>query len=294
MNRNLTEGPILKNLMLFALPMMAGNLLQQIYTYRKTLWLSYKKIILLIMSIFVLSGPAADMAVAMVVVRGERSSMSFGELLERSVEVFNDKSQLKAYRMLMEDENQSAVGSEWQESYVSSPFLDRLCNYRVADATIYHAQKAGFGNKEMLDLFLARIATMFPGPISNFFFPDIDKSELNYSTMDKLYFLSARGGIGGYKVGGDVGLGLATFGYLYFPLCLLLYLLVFYIMDGFVCIFHKKLFFPVFTLISIYFTYFLMFQVANGLIAQTTFVLWSFWWNAIWYGVVYKIVRSIL
>ena len=53
----------------------------------------------------------------------------------------------------MEDENQSAVGSEWQESYVSSPFLDRLCNYRVADATIYHAQKAGFGHKEMLDLF---------------------------------------------------------------------------------------------------------------------------------------------
>lgn len=266
-------------------------LLQQIYTYRKTLWLSYKKMILLIMSIFVLSGPAADMAVAMVVVRGERSSMSFGELLERSVEVFNDKSQLKAYRMLMEDENQSAVGAEWQESYVSSPFLDRLCNYRVADATIYHAQRAGLGNKEMLDLFLARIATMFPGPISHFFFPSMNKSELNYSEMDKLYFLSARGGMGGYKVGGDVGLGLSTFGYLYFPLCLLLYSIVFYILDGFICIFHGKQFFPIFTLISIYFTYFLMFQVANGLITQTTFVLWSFWWNAIWYSVVFKIVR---
>lgn len=30
-NRNLTEGSILKNLMLFSLPMMAGNFLQQIY-----------------------------------------------------------------------------------------------------------------------------------------------------------------------------------------------------------------------------------------------------------------------
>ena len=30
-NRKLTEGPILKNLMLFALPMMIGNLLQQVY-----------------------------------------------------------------------------------------------------------------------------------------------------------------------------------------------------------------------------------------------------------------------
>lgn len=37
MNRNLTEGSILKNLMLFALPMMAGNLLQQIYNIADTM-----------------------------------------------------------------------------------------------------------------------------------------------------------------------------------------------------------------------------------------------------------------
>lgn len=36
-NRNLTEGGILKNLLLFALPMMAGNFLQQIYNIADTL-----------------------------------------------------------------------------------------------------------------------------------------------------------------------------------------------------------------------------------------------------------------
>jgi putative MATE family efflux protein len=36
-SRNLTEGPILKNMMLFALPMMAGNLLQQIYNIADTI-----------------------------------------------------------------------------------------------------------------------------------------------------------------------------------------------------------------------------------------------------------------
>ncbi|MDD6043661.1 MAG: MATE family efflux transporter [Eubacteriaceae bacterium] len=36
-NRKLTEGPILRNLMLFALPMMAGNLLQQIYNIVDTI-----------------------------------------------------------------------------------------------------------------------------------------------------------------------------------------------------------------------------------------------------------------
>lgn len=36
-NRKLTEGPIFKNLMLFALPMMAGNFLQQIYNIADTI-----------------------------------------------------------------------------------------------------------------------------------------------------------------------------------------------------------------------------------------------------------------
>ncbi len=36
-NTKLTEGQILKNLMLFALPMMAGNFLQQIYNITDTL-----------------------------------------------------------------------------------------------------------------------------------------------------------------------------------------------------------------------------------------------------------------
>ena len=36
-NTKLTEGNILKNLLLFALPMMAGNLLQQIYNIADTL-----------------------------------------------------------------------------------------------------------------------------------------------------------------------------------------------------------------------------------------------------------------
>lgn len=268
-------------------------LLKQIYIYRETLWLSYKKMFLLVISIFIISGPASDMAIAMVVVRGERSSMSFTELLEKSIEVYQDKDQLKLYRQLVSNEDKSNVGAEWQESYVSSPFLDRFCNYRVADATIYHAQRVGYGNKEMLELFCNQLMTMFPGPIVENFFPNVDKSKLSFSSMDKLYFLSTRGGVGAYKVGGDIGLGLVTFGYFYFPLCFLIYFLVFYMLDGLVMFFKNRLRFSIFTLISVYFTYFLMFQVANGIITQTTFVLWNFWWVIIWLCLVYKIVRIL-
>ena len=37
MEKNLTKGPILKTLLLFALPMMLGNLLQQIYNITDTI-----------------------------------------------------------------------------------------------------------------------------------------------------------------------------------------------------------------------------------------------------------------
>lgn len=269
-------------------------LIWQIYTYKKTLWLSYKKMIVLIVSLFVLAGPASDMAIAMVVVRGERSSMSFSELLDKSIETFQDKGRLNAYRKLMEDRNQSTVGVEWQESYVSSPFLDRLCNYRVADATIYHAQRVGYGNSEMKNLFRDRLETMFPGPISEFLFHNVNKSDLDFSSMDKLYFLSTRNGMGGYIVGGDVGLGLATFDYFYFLLCFLVYFCVFYILDGVAKFINRKTIISIFTLNSIYFTYFLMFQVGNGLIAPTIYVLWGFWWTSFWYCVVYKLVRLIV
>ena len=37
MEKDLTKGPILKTLLLFALPMMLGNLLQQIYNITDTI-----------------------------------------------------------------------------------------------------------------------------------------------------------------------------------------------------------------------------------------------------------------
>lgn len=265
-------------------------LLRQIYTYRKTIWLSYKKMILILVAFLTISGPAADMAIAMVVVRGDRTSMSFGELLEKSFEAFQDKARLNAYRKLMDDIDQASVGTDWQEDYVSSPFLDRLCNYRVADATIYHAERVGFGNKEMLDYFIEKIEIMFPGPIVKYLFPQIDKSNTNFSSMDKLYSLSTTNP-GHYLVGGDVGLGLATFSWFYFPLCFIVYYFVFYILNAVCKYINGNVVTSQFTLISIYFTYFLMFQVGNGLIAHTTYILWRFWWVTIWYVIAFKITR---
>lgn len=272
-----------------------GYILEQIYKIHNKIWLSYKKLILGILALFIVTGPASDMATAMVIVRGSRSDMNVTELLNNSIKIFQDKESLNAYRKLMNGDKDVLALGEWDESYVSNIFLDRLCNYRVADATIYHAEKAGFGNENMLDDFLERFMSMYPGPITHFFFPDINKEDISYSPMDKLYDISQGGGLGGFKVGGSVGLGLATFGYFYFILVLLIYIVVFYLIDGVSRFFRNgQVFIPIFTLMTIYFTYFLMFQVANGIISQISFILWGFWWTAIWYAIVYKVVRIFI
>lgn len=268
-------------------------LIGQIYVKHKRLWLTPKKFILIFVLALVIMGPASDMATAMVVVRHERTEVSVRELIGLTFDAYKDKARLNAYRQLAQDIADEQVGGEWVENYVSSPFLERLCNYRVVDLTIYHAEKIGLANEKMLNFFVDCICTMFPGPISNFLFPEIDKSELSFSPMDYLYHLSTRSGTRSYRVGGDVGLGLATFGYAYFILCFLIYTLVFYIIDGVAHIDKGKLKISIFTLISIYFTYFLMFQVGTGLSAQTQFVLWGFWWSTLWYCIIYKIIRTI-
>lgn len=272
-------------------------LLRQIYIHRTTLWMTKKKMIALIAAFFLITGPATDMSTAMLIVRSERSSMSFTELLTRSVEVFQDKKALAAYREAAEelagedDEAESENNTDWDEQYVSSPFLNRLCNYRVVDATIYHARRVGFADERMIDFFVDKLMTMFPGPITSTFFPNVSKEDLVMSSMDKLYNLSTGYPVGGFKVGGDVGIGLATFGYFYFPLCLVVYILVFHIFDSVIIYYRGQIIFSVFTLLYIYFTYFLKLQVATGLFAQVSFVLWGFWWTNLWNCAVLKIVR---
>lgn len=268
-------------------------LLGQICKNSYKLWLTPKKVILICISTIVIVGPASDMATAMVIVRSERTSVSIQELFNLTIDTYKDKEKIKVYRMLALENSQNQVAGDWEESYVSSPFLDRLCNYRVADLTIYHAEKAGFGNSKMLDLYFDKICTMFPGPISKFLFPNVDKSKLEFSPMDYLYNLSTGSMTISYRVGGDVGLGLATFGFFYYILSLIIFILVFYILDGVAHIVKGKLKISVFTLISIYFTYFLIFQVGNGLSSQTQFVLWGFWWTTLWYSIIYKIIRMV-
>lgn len=100
--------------------------------------------------------------------------------------------------------------------------------------------------------------------------------------------------IPGFAVGGDVGLGLAVFSWLYFPLVLLVYSCQFFIFDSLTRYVRGKAFVPFFVLMNIYFSYFLTFTVAGGIISHVTSLLWGTWWTLFWTLLTYKLVRMVV
>lgn len=276
-----------------------GYVLMKLYERTNRIWLNAKKLFVLALGVLVVTGPLNDMATAMLMVRGIRADVSRGELFDRTLSAFQDKEDMARFRAAAaaktaQADNSMLAASDWGEEYVSNLFLGRFCNYRVVDATIYHADRVGYAHPTMQEEFVARLQTMFPGPIARFLFPSQDKKTLRHSSMDRLYNLSHHGApMGGFKVGGDVGLGLAVFGWWYFPLVLLIYACIFAIFDSLTLYRKGKPFFPFFVISQVYFTYFLTFTVANGMQGHFSYLLWSFWWGTFWLLLVYRIVRFL-
>lgn len=271
-------------------------LLQKIYEKTDKIWLSVRKVVFAVIAVFVVTGPISDMGTAMLITRSVRSDISFSNLLHETWDVYKDKDRLEAFKKVAEmktrESDSYSYSMEWREKYVSNLFLDRLCNYRVADASIFHAKRAGFGNKDMQANFLMGLQLMFPGPIVKLLFGNINKEDYKYSPMDLLYSLSTNSAIHpSFIVGGDVGLGLSVFGVFYFPLVFFVYLLLFCITDSVMTIRSGRPIFSVFTLLDIYFSYFLMLQVSSGLGRIVGAVTWGFVWSNMWRLIVYRIVR---
>lgn len=271
--------------------------LQKLYRPVNHLWISWKKMILMVIAVLLIAGPISDMAFAMVVVRGERTHLSAVELLNKTWDTFSNKATLlqakQAAAELTEFENKKTNSIDWREQYVSNIFLDRLCNYRVVDASIHHAFLAGVPNDQMQEDFLTQLKLVWPQPIVSFFFR-IDKRDYQYSSMDLLYSLNVKSAVrGGYKVGGDVGLGLVVFGWLYYICEFFVYTVIFWFFANLVKRKRGTWVFSLFVLLDIYYSYFMAFQVAGGVMAHVTYLLWAFWIRIILLLIIYRFARFL-
>ena len=266
--------------------------------YKQQVKISRFKVISSIILLLIIVGPLSDMALAMLIARSQRQNTKFTVLLESTLDIYRDKERLYKLKSMMERtnvESKIVQTADWNENYVSSIFLNRVCNYRVVDASIYHAERAGMPNQAMMEDFLIHLMIVFPQPIVDVLFGHIDKSKYTYSPQDKLYAVSTNKQVqSGFKVGGDVGLNLSIFGILSFPIIIFVYMFEFILFDCFTCKRQGKVIISFLPLLSIYSTYFLRFMVAGGIIAHFTFLIWGFLFELMGLLIAYHVVRRVV
>lgn len=235
--------------------------------------ISRKRFISILIGFVIVTGPLSDFAMAMVAVRSMRADLSAVQLVGETVDLVLDRETMDKVKQTFEKIDDE-TNTDWDETYVSNVFAARLCNYLVADKTNYYAQKGDVPNPQLTDYNINRLKIIFPQPIVDFFFGHIDKSKWNFSPMDCL--LASYTGHNGesFLVGGDVGLGIATFGYLFPLFQIFMYMILLSVMDQYVEVKNNVVVVPVLTLVSLY-SFFYTFMVGSGILFRFVSLFWA-------------------
>lgn len=251
-----------------------------------------KNVILTILVLFIVSGPLSDVATAMVLVRSVRADVSFNELISETITMYQDKQALDIAKKMSVDElgKSATLSNNWDENYTSNVFLQRFCNYRVVDASIYHALRVDMPSVQMIKASIRQLEKLPPTPIPKLLF-NINKDDPHFSAMDYLYAYSTHTAPHGMlRVGGDVGLGLSVFGIFYFIVQFLVYYLLFILLCSMAFRRNEMLVVSVFAICQLMDLFNLM-TVHSGLIRHISFLIWGFWYNAILLIIVTKLVK---
>lgn len=256
-----------------------------------TLSISAKKFVIVFVLFFLAIGPLSRLSSSMIFVRNQRSDMNAKELIVESIEMYRDDDRYDKAMRLMESinqvNNQEHINIEWNEAYVDNLFLHRLCNYRIVDNSIYYANMLGYMNSDMIDEFICQLKLMYPQPIVNLFFGNLDRNKHSFSMMDHLTFL-LMSRPSSFLVGGDVGLGLSVFGYFFFFIVFFVYICLFFLFDQMVIFRNGEVVCPAMSLILVYSVYFECLEVANGISNHLSFLLWGFWFRSFIFGFINK------
>lgn len=167
----------------------------------------------------------SDLAIAMVVVRGQRTDVSSMELVQLTLSAFKDKQTLEDYRRAAD----ILTGSgEYEENYLANPFVARFVQTKFFDKTLsYEDVRTGQHAGYLWNVTLDKIIAYLPTPALTLLGIDINKENLQFSMGDALYNAQTGSGLGGYKTGSPLGHGMGLMGPLTFVAAIPLFLLTF-------------------------------------------------------------------
>lgn len=255
---------------------------------------NHKTLIFVGIPVFFILPMLSDFSTAMLINRSIRKDISATELFKTTLETFQDKESIRLYHLKNKLNKTDNFGYDegWTEEYVSNFALNRYCNIRVTDITLYHADKIGYNNSAMKEDLLHRIFALLPLPVFNFFHFEFSKNSTFNSRGDFLYNQSSGHSIGGYRVTSHLADGLATFGYWYFIIQFFLFFLEFRLIDNFSIHDEDKMIHSIFGLIMLY-SFLGMFRNANGMMNEIGYILRGFWQQIFILCIINVLIRRI-
>lgn len=239
-----------------------------------------------------------DISLAMLFHRNYRNDISRVELFRRTIDTFLDNEKMETLHLLAEKKELKEISSSiennknWTEVYVKNFVLNRYCNLKVTDNTLYHARKVGYPNEVMYDNFWYEIFILLPTPISKFLGLKYDKTEY-CSSGDRLKALSEnRHPHRSNLITSNLADGLLTFGYWYFPIEFLLFFVRFLFLDTFLLRNKEHIFYSVLGLMTI-FRFLAMGIHSGGCSDSLQYMLRGYWQDVILFIIAYTFIKKI-
>ena len=208
--------------------------------YFKPRFFTIKNIAIGVFALWLLTSPLADIGTAMVIVRGQRHDISYLELIEQTLEIFNDKESIRLYRSIDTDTKEK---KEWDENYLNNIFLARFSNVKFNDASLIQAEKIGEMDMLMFNFSIDYAWATLPQPFLDVLGININKEMVKgVSIGDYLYYRASGSpeALGGYRTGSFAGTGMAAFGWWYLLILGVVIVPVYILMDKFSIQIHKS------------------------------------------------------
>lgn len=260
---------------------------------------SPKNVIITILLVGVLGGGIGTVSKAMLINRSIRSEYTFGELIGETVNVITSGKLDELWNAYSSKAERKYLDYSrgWTEDYVDNFILNRFCNVRISDETLYLEKfLSDEGHKNMWNDFWKRILYIYPQPLINAFGIDFDKSTMSGSRGDMLYYYSGIGSIyniGSLRVTSHIGDGLATFGFVYYPIQFMMTVVVFLLLESFVTVDQNSGVKYSFLGLMQIFSCLVMFRNATGIYADFSYCLRGYWQDLLLFWMICQITKIL-
>jgi len=220
-----SRGVFAEGFITFILIYLMFVFIKKIFITRKQIKTLLKWAIPLIMMLSLLS----DLAVSMTVVRQTRSDISGLELGINTLSTLFDREAISYYK-----ESQLYRKSDYNEDYISNPIFARLITTKFDDNMLAHSALLNSGDSlDVMQITGKKIIAQLPTPVIKLLGLGVNKTDLEFTIEDYVWYLISGHDLGGYKVGSLTAHGLIMFGSFFYLSCIILFPFLFSILDAF-------------------------------------------------------------